>query len=124
MSHKLRDGCSRVWCRLHWSPSWKGHERYPFQLNVLSSRHGWKQVIVHCGPGAFNLKPAKEIIEMKTWGLPAEPERSVTRVRGASGRTYVRSGLSFWRLAGARGGAHEWRWGTLLANDGPVTEEP
>lgn len=34
---------------------------------------------------------------MKTWSLPAEPNREVTRVRGASGKTYIRSGLSFWR---------------------------
>lgn len=125
MTHVLSDRCQRMWCRLHWWPAYATHERYPMEVNVLSSRHGWQQVVVHCGPGAFNSKPAKpkEGDTVKTWSLPAEPSSKVTRVRGASGQVYRRDwGSSFWRPVGQRA-AHDWRWGTLLANDGPVTEE-
>jgi hypothetical protein len=63
--HVYSDRCNhQVWCRLHWWPGFDGmgapiHLAYPFEVMVKSSRHGWQEVTVFCGPGAYLPKRGK-----------------------------------------------------------------
>lgn len=63
--HTYSDQClaKRFWCRLHWWPGFDSmgclvHQRYPFEVTRKTSQHGWKEVTVYCGPGAY--LPKKE----------------------------------------------------------------
>ena len=57
--HVLEDRCiNQTWCRLHWWPGFDGMGaptklQYPFDVRRYSSREGWQDVMVHCGPGAY-----------------------------------------------------------------------
>lgn len=52
-AHVFSDVCTLKWCRLHWWPSFGGHEPYPLNFNLKTSIHGWQNVVVYCGPGAY-----------------------------------------------------------------------
>lgn len=55
--------------------------------------------------------------EPRTWSLPAEPGPEVTAVRDASGECWTLYDDGWWRVAQIRR-----RWGSLLAEFGPLTD--
>jgi hypothetical protein len=62
--HTIRDyGCTYEWCRLHYWPRYgpdgQWYEPYPFTKNILTD-HGWLNIEVYCGPGAFYPKRAEK----------------------------------------------------------------
>lgn len=62
--HALTDDCyHQTWCRLHWWPGFDAMgapcpQAYPFVVKRRTSREGWQDVDVHCGPGAYLPKRA------------------------------------------------------------------
>lgn len=51
------------WCKVHyyWSFESEMHIPYPNGWNILTSRFGWENVTVFCGPpGYYPKKPRKE----------------------------------------------------------------
>lgn len=54
------DECDHYpWCKIHWYWSFVHdmHVRYPVSCRYLSSRNGWVEIWVYCGPPAYY--PAK-----------------------------------------------------------------
>lgn len=54
--HIFFEECRLKWCRIHWYPGFDYHERYPMTIPLYTSRFGWVQQEVHCGPTGFKPK--------------------------------------------------------------------
>ncbi len=55
MEHTAKTRCNIKHCRIHWVWSFKlkNHIKFPENYLILSSRNGWQDIIVYCGPGAY-----------------------------------------------------------------------
>ncbi len=73
MPHTAKSHCDKKHCKIHWIWSFKlkNHVKYPEQFNILSSRLGWLNVNVYCGPGAYlPKKPTDSVTETTTSHVP------------------------------------------------------
>lgn len=71
-NHTTEDRCWR-YCRIHWYWEFdlETHLRFPTTYNYLSSRYGWVNQVVACGPGGwFPKKPTPDHLTDMTSRIP------------------------------------------------------